>query len=189
VGYVRSGSILDGARTDAWDLAFLGADPARTTDVDFSPPFMQTDFTYLVPSGSRIRTVEDADQSGVRIAVPRGDASELYLSRTLKRAELIRTESIAQAVELLRTGKGDAYAGPRPTALDEADRLPGSRVLEDRFGIVNRVAVVPKGKAERLAYVSEFLEDAKASGLLQRMIEVHKLRGMRVAPAGHAGPK
>ena len=125
---------LDGARTNAWDVAFLVMEQSRAAEADFTPPFMQSDFTYLVRPGSTIRSVADVDQAGVRIVVPRGDASELYLTRTIKRAELVRTESITAAVDLLRTGNGDAYAGPPPNALDEAIRLPGSRVLEDASG-------------------------------------------------------
>jgi polar amino acid transport system substrate-binding protein len=160
-------------------------DPARTAEADFSPPYMQSDFTYLVPAGSSIRNVADADQPGVRIAVPRGDASELHLSRTLKRAELVRTDSHAAAENLLRTGHADAYAGPRPVALTIAARLPGSRVLEDHFAVILVAAMVPKGHAGRLAYVSEFIEEAKASGLVKQIIERHGLRGVQVAPGGN----
>jgi polar amino acid transport system substrate-binding protein len=145
---------------------------------------MQSDFTYLVPAGSSIRNVADADQPGVRIAVPRGDASDLRLSKILNRAELVRTDSIAAAMNLLRTGHGDAYAGPRPVALVESAQLPGSRVLEDGFAMISLAAFVPKGNAARLAYVSEFIEEAKASGLVQRTIERAGLRGVQVAPPG-----
>jgi polar amino acid transport system substrate-binding protein len=183
VYYPRPGAVLEGVRTNAWDVTFLVIDPARAAEADFSPPYMQSDFTYLVAAGSSIRNVADADQPGVRIAVPRGDASELYLSRILKRAELVRTDSIPAAVDLLRTGHGDAYAGPRPVALAEAARVPGSRVLDDGFLLIQWAAVVPKGHASRLAYVSEFIEEAKASGLVKQIIERHGLRGVQVAPA------
>jgi polar amino acid transport system substrate-binding protein len=189
VEYPRSGAVLEGVQTNAWDVAFLVIDPARTAEADFSPPFMQSDFTYLLRAGSSIRNVADADQPGVRIAVPRGDASELYLSRILKRAQLVRTDNIAGAVNLLRTGQADAYAGPRPNALAEAERLPGSRVLEDRFAVASRAALVPKGNAGRLAYVSEFIEEVKASGLVKQIIERHGLRGVQVAPAGNPSTK
>jgi polar amino acid transport system substrate-binding protein len=185
VEYPRPGAVLEGVRTNAWDVAFLVIDPDRAAEADFSPPFMQSDFTYLVRAGSSIRNVADADQPGVRIAVPRGDASELYLSRTLKRAELVRTESHAAAENLLRTGDADAYAGPRPVALTIGARLPGSRVLEDHFLVIYRAALVPKGHAGRLAYVSEFIEEAKASGLVKQIIERHGLQGVQVAPAGN----
>ena len=171
VYYPRPGAVPEGARTGAWDVAFYVIDPEVAAEVDFSPPFIQTDFTYLVPAGSSIRSVADADQSGVRIAAPRGDASGVYLSRTLKQAKLVYTDSIAAAVDLLRTGDADAYPGPRPAVLTMAARLPGSRVLDDGFKDFFQAAVVPKGHAGRLAYVSEFIKEAKASGLVQQTIE------------------
>ena len=183
VYYQRPGAVLEGVRTNAWDVTFLVLDPDRAAQADYSPPYMQSDFTYLVAAGSSIRSVADVDQPGVRIAVPRGDASELYLSRILKHAKLVRTDSIPAAVDLLRTGHGDAYAGPRPVALTEAARVPGSRVLEDGFKVISWSGVVPKGHAGRLAYVSEFIEEAKASGLVKQTIERFGLRGVQVAPA------
>ena len=189
VEYPWPGAVPEGVRTNAWDVAFLAFDPDRATGVDFSPPYMQSDFTYLVRAGSSIRTVADADQPGVRIAVPRGDAVDLLLSRILKRAELVRTDSIAAAVDALRTGQGDLRAGPRPVLLGESARLPSSRVLEDRFALAFWAAVVPKINAGRLAYVSEFIEEAKASGLVKQIIERNGLRGVQVAPAGNPGAR
>jgi polar amino acid transport system substrate-binding protein len=189
VEYPRPGALFDGLRTDAWDVVFTGFDPARAAVADFSFPYMQTDFSYIVPAGSKIRNIADADQSGVRILVPRGDQSDLLLSRTLKRAELVRADSTPAAMNLLRTGHGDAYAGPRPVLITEAAKLPGSRVLEESYGVHAVVAFVPKGHPGRLAYVSEFIEDAKASGLVKQIIERHGLQGIQVAPAGNPSTK
>ena len=95
VEYPRPGAILAGVKNNEWDVTFLVADPARLADADFSPPYMQSDFTYLVPAGSSKRSVADMDQPGTRIAVPRGDASDLRLTQILKHAELVRIDSIA----------------------------------------------------------------------------------------------
>ena len=86
VEYPRPGAVIDGLRTNAWDVSFLVVNPARMAEVEFSHPFLQSDYTYLVAPGSPIRSVADVDQAGIHIAVPRGDGSDLYLSRTLKRA-------------------------------------------------------------------------------------------------------
>ncbi len=184
VEYPRPGAVIEGARTNAWDVAFLVIDPSRAEEADFSHPYMQSDFTYLVPAGSSIRNVADADQPGIRIAVPRGDASDLHLTRILKRGELVRTETLPAAVELVRTGGAHARAAPRPILLAESAKLPGSRVLEDGFAVISYAALVPKGQAGRLAYVNEFIEEAKAGGLVNRTIEGAGLRGVQVAPAG-----
>ncbi len=186
VEYPRPGAVMDGLRTNAWDVSFLVVNPART-EVDFSHPFLQSDYTYLVAPGSPIRSVADADRTGVRIAVPRGDGSDLYLTRTLKRAQLVRSDSHAAAVDLLRVGGADAKASPRFVLVTESPEVPGSRVLDDGFANISFAAVVPKGQAARLAYVNEFVEDAKASGLIKRIIESLGLQGVRVAPAEKLG--
>ncbi len=189
VEYPRPGAVIDGLRSNAWDVSFLVINPARMGEVDFSHPFLQSDYTYLLAPGSPIRSVADADQTGVRIAVPRGDGSDLYLSRTLKRAELVRTDSHAAAVDLLRTGGADAKASPRFVLLTESPKVPGSRVLDDGFADISFAAIVPKGQAARLAYVNEFVEDAKASGLIKRIIESLGLQGVKVAPAEKLSPQ
>jgi polar amino acid transport system substrate-binding protein len=189
VEYPRPGAILEGVQTNAWDVAFLVVDPERAKEVDFAPPYTQSDFTYLVPAGSSIYKVADADQPGIRIAVPRGDGVDLSLTRLLKKAELVRTDTISAAVELVRGGGAHARAGPRQALLAESVKLPGSRVLADGFAVISSAASVPKGHAGRLAYISEFIEEAKASGLMKKMIEDAGLRGVQVAPAGKPSPQ
>jgi polar amino acid transport system substrate-binding protein len=183
VEYPRPGAVLDGASTDAWDVAFLVIDPARSAMADVSPPYMQSDFSYLLPAASSIRNLTDADQTGIRIAVPRGDAVDLALSRLLKRATLVRVDNQAAGVALLRAGQVSAYAAPRPVLLELSAQLPGSHVIGEAFATIAFAAFVPKGHAGHLAYVSEFLEEAKASGAVQQFIERTGLRGFKVAPS------
>jgi len=182
VEYPRPGAVIDGLRANAWDISILIVDPVRAEQVDFSHPFMQSDLTYLVDAGSTIQGVADADHQGIRIAVARGDTSDLYLTRVLKRAELVRTDSIAAAVELLRTGGVNAIALNRPSLMAQSATLPGSRVLSEGFADIYSAVAVPKGHDARLAYINEFIEEAKASGLVKRMIETLALQGVRVAP-------
>ena len=189
IEYPRPGAILEGVQTNAWDVAFLVVDPERAKEVDFAPPHTQSDFTYLVPAGSSIHKVADADQPGIRIAVPRGDGVDLRLTRLLKKAELVRTDTLSAAVELVRTGGAHARAGPRQAVLAESVKLPGSRVLADGFAVISSAALVPKVHAGRLAYVSEFIEEAKASGLVKKIIEDAGLRGVQVAPARKPSPQ
>lgn len=183
VEYPRPGAILQGIQNNEWDVTFLVADPARSAEADFSPPYMQTDYTYLVPAGSSKHSVADIDQPGVRIAVPRGDGSDLRLTKVLKHAELARADSIAAIVDVVRAGQVDAYAGPRVVLLKLSDQAPGSRVLDEGFADIVYVAMVPKGNAGRIAYVSDFIEEAKSSGLVQRTIDQYGLKGIQVAGA------
>ena len=189
VEYPSPPKILDGLKDGAWDVGFLGIDPSRATVVDFSPPYLQIDATYLVPAGSSIRSITDADQARVRIAVSSKSVEEIVLSRMLKRAELQGVDTVSTGFELLRAGKADVLAAPRPALLQFSTRLPGSLVLEDRFHATFGAMAVPKGQAGRLAYISEFVEEAKASGLVQRAIEHAEVRGVQVAPPGNPSPQ
>ena len=171
-------------KAGACDLLFLPLD-ARAADVgDFSPPVFQFDYTLLVPAGSAIRDVADSDRPGARIAAIRNHASTNELSRLLKQAELVYADTPDPAFDLLRTGQAVALASARPMLLDYSDKLRGSRVLVDRYGAnINRM-VVPKGKTGWLAYISEFVEEAKASGLVQKAIDRTNERGITVSAPG-----
>jgi len=159
VEYPRPGAILGAAQKDKWDIAFLVVDPARSGQADFSIPYMQSDFTYLVPAGSSKQSVAELDQTGVRIAVPRGDASDLRLTKLLKHAELMRMDNIGAAIEMVHAGKADAYAAPRVVLLGLGGKAPGSRVLNDGFADISWVVMVPKGNDARIAYVNDFLRE------------------------------
>jgi polar amino acid transport system substrate-binding protein len=185
VEYPSPPAVLDGLKSDAWDVGFLAIDPSRATLVDFSPPYLQIDATYLVPDGSAIRNAADADQRGVRIAVTRKSVEEIVLSRLIKQGELRSVDTISAGFDLLRAGNADVLAAPRPALLPLAARLPGARVLEDRFHAAFGAMAVPKGRSERLTYITEFIEQAKASGLVQRAIAHVGVRGVQVAPPGN----
>lgn len=182
VQYARPGAVFEGAQNNAWDVTFLVVDPERTAEADATPPYMQSEFTYLVPSGSKIRTVADADRPGIRIGVPRGDAVDLSLTRILKHATLTRADSQAAGIGLLRAGAINAYAAPRSALLALSAQVPGSHVLADAFATTVWAGYVPKGHAGRLAYVTEFVEEAKANGLVARLIAREGLRGIDVTP-------
>jgi polar amino acid transport system substrate-binding protein len=184
VEYPSPPAVLGGLKDNAWDVGFLAVDPSRAAVVDFSLPYLQIDATYLVPDGSSIRNVTEADQPGVRIAVTSKSVEEIVLSRLLKRAELRSVDTISAGFDLLRAKKADLLAAPRPALLPLSSRLPGSRVLADRFHAAFGAMAVPKGQTARLAYIAEFVEEAKASGLVQRAIEGAGVRGVRVAPPG-----
>jgi polar amino acid transport system substrate-binding protein len=164
------------------DAGFLGLTTARTAEVDYATPHIMVPFTYLVPPNSSIRTVADADKPGIRIAVVRNHASTHALSHVLKHAEMISVEIPDQAFELVRSGKAHAYASPRPPILEYAKQLPGSQVLDGHYGANIQAIALNKGQVARLAYISEFVEQAKTSGLVQQIINRIGHRGIEVAP-------
>jgi polar amino acid transport system substrate-binding protein len=165
------------------DVAFLGIEPSRVGVVDFSPALFQFDYSLLVPAGSTIGSLEDADQAGRRIGLVDGHASALALRRIVKQAELIGVELPESAFDLLRDRKVDALAFPRDQLIAFATRLPGARVLAKGYG-VNRVGMaVAKGSARLLSYLSDFAAEAKTTGLVQRAIERGRLDGFNVPAA------
>jgi polar amino acid transport system substrate-binding protein len=184
VELVTPPEVLESLKAGGCDVAFMGPDPSRVADVDLSQQVIQFDFTYLVPAGSRVRSIADADRPGTRIAAVRGHASTLTLGPMLKHTELVLAETPAAAFAMLR-GKGlDAMAGIRPVLLSFSTQLAGSRVLEQPYGANSVGMAVPKHHAGRLAYVNRFIEEAKASGMVQRALERAGWRGVEVAPAG-----
>jgi polar amino acid transport system substrate-binding protein len=178
--YPGPDKLLEALKAGEWDVGFLVNSPAWAEIVDFSKPFLQQDFTFLIPAGSSIKTAADVDRPGVRVAVVRGHGSTLALARILKSATAITAENLQGAFELVRDGRADAFASTRPQVIEDSLRLPGSAVLEDRYGVNYSVLSVPKGNAGRLSYVDEFLREIKASGDMQRAIERSGWRGVKI---------
>jgi len=182
VGHPTIAEMLTCLTAGACDMGFMGPDPSRTW-VAFSPPILQLDYTLLVPAASSIQRIADVDRPGVRVAVVRDHASTLTLSRILKHAQLVYAATPDPTFDLLRTGQADAFASIRGALLEYSARLPGSRVLDEHYGANLLGMVVAKGQAARLAYITEFIEQAKASGLVQQAIERAGLPGYKIAPA------
>jgi polar amino acid transport system substrate-binding protein len=183
VDYDSVAAMVDAAKTGAWDIAFLGIDPARAGDIAFTAAYLQIEATYLVPAASRLRAAAEVDDVGVRVAAPARANYELYLSRSLQRARLVRAPTADAAFELLVAGEVEALAGLRQALLGLSPKLPGSRLLEGQFMAVQQAVGMPRGREAGLAYLREFVEDAKASGLVARAIERTGARGVSVAPS------
>ena len=182
VEYENPGKLADASKSGAWDVGFLGAEPQRAQEIDFTPAYVEIESTYLVPAGSRLRAIEDVDRPGVRIAISERSAYELYLSRTLKHAELVRERGGDNAFKRFVDDKLDALASLRPRLITDQARLPGSRILEGNFTSVQQASGTPKGRRNGFAYLREFIEDVKASGLVARLIEKNNVQGLTVAP-------
>lgn len=180
-GYESPGQVADAAKTGTWDVAFLGAEPARANDIDFTAAYLEIEATYLVPPDSPIKTLADVDREGVRVSVSGRSAYDLYLARTLKHAQLLRVEGIEASWQQFHSGKLDALAGLRPRLVTDAAKMPGSRILEGRFTAIQQAIGTPKGRPEAANYLRAFAEEAKASGLVAAAIERNGVRGVTVA--------
>src|SRR5215472_11359644 len=185
VAYTAVGTMVDGAKAGAWDIAFLGSDPARAGEIDFTAAYLELEATYLVPANSRLRTIADVDQEGVRVTAPARANYELYLSRNLKRANLVRADNAEAAFKLLAEGRVEALAGLSQALVSLSEKLPGSRMIDGRFMAVPQSVGTPKGRDAGFVYLRAFVEEAKASGMVARSIQNTE---DRLQPRGGAVP-
>jgi polar amino acid transport system substrate-binding protein len=184
VPFARPGQLADAAGQGVWDIGLIAAEPARAQAIAFSPAYAEIEATYLVPAGSPLTTIAEVDRPGVRIAIAERSAYDLFLSRHLAHAELVRAPGLDASYELFVRDQLDALAGLRPRLLQDVEKLPGARVLDGRFTAVQQAVGTAKGNEAGAAFLRDFVEEAKASGLVARLIERHGVRGLSVAPPG-----
>lgn len=185
-GFETAGKMADAVKAGAWDVAFLGNEPARASEIAFSAAYLEIEAGYLVPAGSPIRSIAEVDRDGVRIAVADKSAYDLYLSRSIRHAKLLRTQGIDASCDLFVTDRLEALAGLKPRLLTDAAKLPGSRVLEGRFTAVQQSIGTPKAREAGARCLREFVEEMKASGFVAGSIERHAVPGVSVAPKAPA---
>jgi polar amino acid transport system substrate-binding protein len=190
IPYDAAGKISGSAFDDTWDVAFLAIDPLRGKTIDFTGAYIELEGTYMVPAGSALRRIEDVDRDGVRIAVTAGSAYDLFLSRELKHAQLVRAEDTPQSMALMRERKLDAVAAVRTALVAEAKRVPGLRVLGGHFMTIPQAAGVPQGRRIAARYLRAFIEEMKASGFVASALQRygHGSEDAIVAPAAAAAP-
>ncbi len=181
VGYENAGLAADGAKDQAWDVAFIGAEPARADLITFTPAYVEIEATYLLPGNAAIWSAEDLDRDGYRIATTARAAYTLYLQRTLKRATLVEADTMQGALQLFMRSNLDALAGLRPRLLEDAKGIPGARVLAGGFTAVQQAMGVRKERAAAAAYLAAFADEIKTSGLLASLIAKHGADGLTIA--------
>ena len=184
VPYLASGEITNSADKDVWDVTFMPFDAERAKSVDFGPAYHILQSTYLVAPGSTIQTLADVNKAGVRIAGVANTATFRASNKASPNATTVTVDGVDAAVTLVREGKADAIALSRESLNGLLDKLPGSRLLDGGFLNSVTAAAVPKNKPAALAYVSAFVEEAKASGSVRRAFDDIGLKTAVVAPAG-----
>jgi polar amino acid transport system substrate-binding protein len=182
VRFKQAGQLADGVRDGKCDVGFLGAEPQRANEIAFTSAYLEIPVTFLVPAGSKIRSLAEVDREGVRIAVSARSAYDLYLSRTLKHAKLERVEGIDASYALFKNDGLEALAGLKPRLVSDAEKLPGSRVLEGQVTGVQQAVGVSRKREAAARFTREFVDDVKRSGLVAKIIEKHGVRGVSVAP-------
>ena len=182
VPYETPGQLADDATNGVWDIGLIGAEPARAEHIAFSAAYVEIEATYLVPADSPIQAVADVDQPGVRIAVAARSAYDLYLTRNIQHAELVRVAGLNASYDLFVNDKLDALAGLRPRLMSDVEKLPGARLLDGKFTAVQQAIGTPRDRGAAAAFLRDFVEEAKASGLVGQFIERHRVKGLSVAP-------
>ena len=182
VVYPSSGAVVGGAKSGQWDVAFLSVGAARAQEMDITAAHVEIERGYLIPASSSISTVADVDRPGIRVAVQEKGGTDIFLSRVLKDAVVVRGSGVAGALEMLKSGRADVLAAGKATLFEISDQLPDFRVLDGRFATDQVVMAIPKGRDLGMAYARKFVEDAKSEGLVQAALERAGIRGAVVAP-------
>jgi polar amino acid transport system substrate-binding protein len=174
IEYTAVNRLMGDSGKGAWDVAVVAIDPERLSLVDFAPAHIAADgfLTVLVPPGSAARSMADIDQAGMRVAAVRGAATAIILERTLKHAKVAQAENENAAFALMKEGKADGYAQNRFMLRARAQTLPGARILDDSFAGLRLAFALPKARPAASQFVAAFIEEAKASGVVQKAIEV-----------------
>jgi polar amino acid transport system substrate-binding protein len=180
--YETAGKLADAVKQGAWDVAFLAIDPERAQEIDFTDAYVNIEGTYMVRADSPLRRIEEVDRGGIRIAVGLKTAYDLYLSRELKHAELVRSASSKAAIAQFLEEKLDVVAGVKQPLVSKAAEMPGLRVMDGNFMTIRQAAAVPRGRTVAKEYFAAFIEEAKSSGFVARALRASGVEAS-VAPA------
>jgi polar amino acid transport system substrate-binding protein len=184
VVYANSGEVTNGGPKAEWDVAFMPVDAERQKVVDFGTAYNLTESTYLVRAGSGIETLEQVDRAGVRVGGVTGTTTIRSSERTLKNVKPVAYRTVDEMVTLMKAGELDAIALGRASLANLAPQVPGSKALAGHFHATMVAVAVPKNHPAALAYVTAFVEQAKADGTVRRALDAAGLTQIDVAPAG-----
>jgi polar amino acid transport system substrate-binding protein len=182
VAFETARLVSESAARGAWDICFLAIDPVRAADIDFTAPYVIIEGVYLVPVDSPLKTVEDVDRAGVRIAVGKGSAYDLYLTRAIKNATLVREPDSAKSLDMFLRDKLEAAAGVKQPVQAFAKSHPDTRLIPGRFMAIEQAMGTPKGRPAGAVYLRAFVEEMKASGFVADALKRSGQGDATVAP-------
>jgi polar amino acid transport system substrate-binding protein len=186
VAFESAGNVVAAQKTGVWDVAFLAVDPARASDLRFTAPYVVIEGAYLVPQRSTIRSNAEVDRAGVRVVVGAGSAYDLFLSRELKQATIVRAPTSPAVTDMLVAQNLDVAAGVKQQLEADARRISGVRLLDGRFMVINQAMAVPRGRDAGAKYLDAFVEEMKASGFVADALARNRIEGASIAPPGAA---
>ena len=164
ITFDAAGKVFEALKRGIWDIAFLAVEPVRAAEIDFTAPYVLIEGTYMVPKDSSLRKIEDVDRAGIRIAVATGSAYDLYLTRTIKHATLLRAPTGPAALDMFVRDKLEAAGGVKQPLVEFAAAHPSLQVMDGRFMAIQQAMGMPKGRSKAHAYLRSFVEEMKASG-------------------------
>ena len=179
-----AGKSVDVVSQEQADIGFFAIDPRRAASISFTEPYVLIEGYYLVRNDSPIRSNADVDRAGNRVVVGKGSAYDLYLTRELQHAEIVRAPTSPAVVETFLEMHCEVAAGVKQQLEADAANVSGVRLLSERFMVIRQAMGVPASRgAHAAAYVAGFVEDMKASGFVARALQRHGVTGVTVAPA------
>ena len=179
VTFDAAGKVFEAAKAGAWDIAFIAIEPVRAGEIDFTAPYVIIEGVYMVPVGSPLKAVADVDREGVRIGVNKGSAYDLFLTRTLKQAKLVRA---ASGIGVFIAEKLEAAAGVKQPMVAYAKTNPDVRIMDGRFMEIRQAMGTPKGRPGAARYLRGFVEEMKASGFVAAALKRSNQPDAAVAP-------
>jgi polar amino acid transport system substrate-binding protein len=171
VVFEAAGKVTDAVKSGAWDIAFVAIEPRRAEVIGFTAPYVVIEGTYIAAAGSPLKAIADVDHDGIRIAVARGSAYDLFLTRTLQHATLVRYPNPPLALESYVADKIDVAAGVKQQLVAFAASHQGYRVMDGHFQEIREAMGVPLGHDAGLQYLRGFVEDMKASGFVRKSLD------------------
>jgi polar amino acid transport system substrate-binding protein len=183
VVFDAAGKSVEAVAAEKADIGFFAIDPVRGADIAFTAPYVLIEGCYLVKEDSPLQSNDEVDRPGTRVMVGKGSAYDLYLTRTLKHAEILRAPTSPAVVEDFLKEGADVAAGVKQQLEGDAQKRGGLRLLNERFMVIQQAMGVPKSRgAEAAAYLAAFVEDRKATGFVAASLERHGIQGASVAP-------
>jgi polar amino acid transport system substrate-binding protein len=184
VQFDSAGNVVEAVKARQVDMAFVAIDPVRAADMEYTAPYVIIEGAYLVRNGSPLQRNEDVDRAGTRVVVGKGSAYDLYLTRELKAATLVRAPTSPEVTNQFLAQNLDVAAGVKQQLEADAKRVGGVRLLPGRFMVIEQAMGVPKGRIAAQAWLSGFIEEMKASGFVAEALKRHGIEGAAVAPRG-----
>jgi polar amino acid transport system substrate-binding protein len=182
VPFESAGSVVKAVRQDEWDVAFVAVDPVRGQELLQTAPYVLIEGAYLVADDSPLTSNDEVDQPGTSVVVASGSAYDLYLTRTLKQATIVRTQTSPEVTDYFVTHRHDVAAGVKQQLMTDAARLKGLRLLPGRFMQIDQAMATPQGRPAALSFLQQFVAEMKSSGFIDRSLKAHHIEGAQVAP-------